>query len=275
MTPPDRDGAPTSLAPHHLRLFALIVDYLLIITLLKLLDQLAMGAHWDLRPAAAGGSAVSVWWAAGLIGLMLCKDVVNGQSIGKWLTGIAVAAMPGLSAAPGLKRAVLRNLTLLILPIDGVFVFRDRYGRRLGDRLAGTVVVVPAGVPHLMRRLIVMAILFLLVMLTSFLVAPWNMKRSAAYQEAYRIAAGHPTVTRAVGAPARPDSSPAFKLSLQEGGGSAEIVFEVEGARGKGQAEIVLRLLQTPPRWELETVRFTVQGEEEQEPLTRKAPPQQ
>ena len=49
MTPPDRDGAPTSLASHHLRLFALIVDYLLIITLLKLLDQLAMGA--DVQPA--------------------------------------------------------------------------------------------------------------------------------------------------------------------------------------------------------------------------------
>lgn len=279
--------APAALAPHHLRLFALIVDYLLIITLLKLLDQLALGENWDLQPVSEGGLGFSPWWAAGLAMLMACKDAINGQSLGKWLTGIAVAAMPGLAEAPGARRSILRNLTLVLLPLDAAFVFIDPHGRRLGDRLAGTVVVVPCRGSHLLRRLMVMAILFLAFMLASFLVAPWNMKRSAAYQMAYRAAAEDPRVVRALGAPVRPDSSPRFKLTLDARGGSAELDFEVEGPRGEGSAEVVLRLAEASRRWRLESVRFYTaehtaeqaaqktsgKGGKELEPLVKKAPP--
>ena len=270
---------PTALAPHHLRLFAIIVDYLLIITLLKLIDQLALGEHWDLQPVVEDAPLISPWWVAGLALLVICKDIFYGRSVGKWLAGIAVAAPPDLARAPGLYRNLLRNLTLLLLPLDAIFLFIDAHGRRLGDRLAGTVVVIPANVPHLMRRLTAMAILFLAVMLTSFLTAPWNMKRSAAYQTAYREAARHTSVIRAVGEPARPDSSPEFRLTLEPRGGEAQLTFEVEGPRGMREVEVLLKLESSPRRWALESLNLLTPGDTgksadgRNEPLVKKAPP--
>lgn len=272
---------PTSLAPHHLRLFALIVDYLLIITLLKLFDQLALGEHWDLQPVMEDAPPLSPWWVAGLALLVICKDVFHGRSVGKWLVGIAVTAPPELTRAPGLKQSILRNLTLLILPVDALFLFLDTHGRRLGDRLAGTVVVIPAIVPNLMRRLTVMAILFLAVMLASFLATPWNMRRSAAYQIAYREAAQHPRVIQAVGEPAHPDSSPNFKLVLDARGGEAELIFEVEGPKGLREVQVMLRLEQAPRRWALESLSLLTAEQAADnaagkgDPLIQKAPPRQ
>ena len=274
-------GPPTALAPHHLRLFALIVDYLLIITLLKLIDQLALGEHWDLQPVVEDAPLFSPWWVVGLALLVICKDVFRGRSVGKWLAGIAVAAPPELARAPGLKRSILRNLTLLLLPVDALFLFMDAHGRRLGDRLAGTIVVIPAHVPHLMRRLTAMAILFLAVMLASFLAAPWNMKRSAAYQTAYRQAAEHPRVIQAVGEPARPGSSPKFRLTLEARGGAAQLTFEVEGARGMREVEVMLKMENSPRRWALESLRVLSpedaanNADGKDDTLVKKAPPRQ
>lgn len=265
---------PTSLAPHHLRLFALIVDYMLIITLLKLIDQLVLGEHWDLLPVVEDAPPFSLWWVAGLALMVICKDIFHGRSVGKWLAGIAVAAPPELAHPPGLKRCLLRNLTLPLLPVEALVLFMDPHGRRLGDRLAGTVVVVPAIVPNLMRRLTSMAILFLAVMLTSFLATPWNMRRSAAYQTAYREAARHPSVIQAVGEPARPDSSPQFSLTLEPRGGAAQLTFEVEGPRGLREVKVMLKLGQAPRRWAVESLRLlTPEDAGKNEPLIQQAPP--
>ena len=254
------------LAPHHLRLFALIVDYLVIITVLKLADQIALGEHWDLAPPEEGVPGLSAAWAVGLILLMLAKDAVRGRSLGKWTTGLAVANAPDLSRPVPLPRTLLRNVTLLILPVDAVLVFTDRYSRRLGDRLAGTVVVAPAQIAPYLRRLGLIAILFLGFLLASFLLAPWNMKRSAAYQEAYRIASAHPALTGAVGAPAKLDPSPAFKLALEGEGGTATVTIEAEGPRGKGEAKVMLRMASGPRRWELALMTIVKKSEK---PSTR------
>lgn len=271
--------SPEALAPHHLRLFALIIDYLFVITLLKLLDQLLLGENWDLARINPDEPLVNSWWVAGFAVLILGKDIIAGRGVGKWLTGIAVVATPDLTGAPGISRSILRNLTLLILPLDAIFVFIDPHGRRLGDKLAGTVVVVPAQGPNLMRRLIAMAIFFLGFMLASFIVTPWNMRRSAAYQVATRAVAEHPDVMRAVGEPVELDTTPQFKLELIEQGGAAELIFDVEGPRGKGEARVILKLLESPRRWRLAGVEFIPPGREQakgdgvEEPLVKKAPP--
>ena len=257
---------PTKLAPHHLRLFALIVDYLVITTILKLADQIALGQHWDLAPQAEGVPGLSAAWVAGLILLMMAKDAVRGRSLGKWVTGLAVADAHDPAVPASLSRTLLRNVTLLILPVEVVLVFTDRHCRRLGDRLAGTVVVVPAQIASYIRRLGLIAILFLGFLLASFLLAPWNMKRSSAYQEAYRIASTHPALTGAVGSPATLDPSPTFELALEGEGGTATLTIEAEGPRGKGEAEVMLRMASGPRRWELALMTIVKKSEK---PSTR------
>ena len=251
---------PSLLAPHHLRLFAVIVDYLLIITVLKLVDQVALGQHWDLAAVPQDGIELSPLWVAGAVLLALGKDAVRGRSIGKWLTGIAVATSADPSHPPSPAKTLLRNLSLVILPVDAVLMFTDPYCRRLGDRLAGTVVVVTPQAAPPMRRLMVIAIIFLGFLLASFLVAPWNMKRSAAYQFAFRAASDSPQLRSAVGSPFELDSALTFQLRQHDQGGTASLTFEAEGPRGKRKMRIVLRMAMSPRRWVFDSA--TLLGED-------------
>ena len=269
---PSSPAPAPKLAPHHLRLFALILDYLLVITLLKLGDQVLLGEHWDLLPASADEPAATPGWIAGLVLLLLAKDAAGGTSPGKWLGAIVVALADDPTARAPLHKCLLRNLTLPLLPLEGFLLFFDPYLRRLGDRLAGTVVVVSASPLPLLIRLMGMAVVVLAVLLSSFLMGPWNMRRSAAYQTAYTIAVNHPAVLEVVGAPVRLDSAPTFQLDLKPEGGSATLVFQAEGPNGNTEARVRLRLSTAPRTWREEAV--TASGAE-REPLMQKAPSQQ
>ena len=118
------ERAPTALAPQHLRLFALIVDYLLVVVLLNLGNKLLLGQGWDLRPPS-GGTLTAGWLLAGTA-LILLRDAPGGRSPGKWFTGIALARADDPGQAPSLAARVLRNVPLLLLPVEALLVFVDR-----------------------------------------------------------------------------------------------------------------------------------------------------
>lgn len=247
-------AAPLALAPHHLRLFALIIDYLLAIVMLNLAHKASLGAHWDLNPQPfSGDQSPALWFAAAMV-VLLAKDGLNGRSPGKWFMGIAVVRANDPAAVPGLPRLVLRNLTLAILPLEAVAVFMDRYYRRLGDRLAGTVVVAAGNPAHLTRRLLGMAVLFLATMLAILLVEFWNVRRSAAYQTALGAASRYGQVHQAVGDGMEFGGSPS--LARTPDGQQTTVVLDVEGARGEAQVEVVLRLERAPLRWRVASLRL-------------------
>jgi uncharacterized RDD family membrane protein YckC len=72
---------------------------------------------------------------------LLADGLEGGQSFGKRMVGIRVVSMQ--SGAPcSFGQSFIRNLLLMILgPIDWIFIFGDRR-QRLGDKAAGTIVVV-------------------------------------------------------------------------------------------------------------------------------------
>jgi uncharacterized RDD family membrane protein YckC len=72
---------------------------------------------------------------------LLADGLEGGQSWGKRMVGIRVVSMQ--TGAPcSFGQSFVRNLLLMILgPIDWIFIFGDRR-QRLGDRAAGTIVVV-------------------------------------------------------------------------------------------------------------------------------------
>ena len=72
---------------------------------------------------------------------LLADGMEGGQSYGKRLVGIRVVSMQ--TGAPcSFGQSFIRNLLLMILgPIDWIFIFGDRR-QRLGDKAAGTIVVI-------------------------------------------------------------------------------------------------------------------------------------
>ena len=72
---------------------------------------------------------------------LLADGLKGGQSFGKRMVGILVVSME--TGAPcSFGQSFVRNLLLMILgPIDWIFIFGDRR-QRLGDKAAGTIVVI-------------------------------------------------------------------------------------------------------------------------------------
>ena len=70
--------------------------------------------------------------------LFFCKDVINGQSIGKRIFKLQVVTEKGKAAS--LRNIIIRNMIALIQPIDALYMVNNR-GKRLGDIICKTKVV--------------------------------------------------------------------------------------------------------------------------------------
>ena len=76
----------------------------------------------------------------GALYTLFADGLEGGQSIGKRVLGLRVVSM-ATGAPCTFGQSFLRNLLLMILgPIDWVFIFGERH-QRLGDKAAGTIVV--------------------------------------------------------------------------------------------------------------------------------------
>lgn len=125
-----------------LRTGAFLVDALLISLLLILPASLL---SWIvIRSGGAMNWIARIWnitFVLFLLGLLV-RDSRSGRSIGKLVMGLDLKRKD--ETRPGLGSSIVRNLPLIIpvLNVVEVFValFSER-GRRIGDRLAGTVVV--------------------------------------------------------------------------------------------------------------------------------------
>jgi uncharacterized RDD family membrane protein YckC len=113
---------------------ARVLDLLFVLALGLIPVSIAIVAFPEsFEPALAGGAAIAAPY------LLLAEALGRGASPGKRLAGIrAVDAHTGKHCST--VRAVLRNMTLVIGPLDWIWIFGHRR-HRLGDLIAGTDVI--------------------------------------------------------------------------------------------------------------------------------------
>ena len=92
------------------------------------------------RVEFVGFALIAIAAILGALYTLLADGLEGGQSIGKRVLGIRVVSM-ATGAPCTFGQSFVRNLLLMILgPIDWIFIFGERH-QRLGDKLAGTIVV--------------------------------------------------------------------------------------------------------------------------------------
>ena len=69
------------------------------------------------------------------------KDLFGGRSLGKRALNMAVRKLDNTDEVPGKWRLFLRNITLIIWPIELIVLLARDDNRRLGDMIAGTTVI--------------------------------------------------------------------------------------------------------------------------------------
>ena len=156
---PDHVSLEFELAGAGSRFSAYLIDFLLNVLLIiaVVLAALFTGGWIILRGFFGGGGALASSWIWAIVVLVIFlinwgyyvffEGIGKGSTPGKKRMGIRVIRQDGLPI--GLREAALRNLVRAadILPppsyiLGGLVMHFDRYGRRLGDMVAGTYVVV-------------------------------------------------------------------------------------------------------------------------------------
>lgn len=98
---------------------------------------LALATYWVAKVRGMAPDWIIVVW---FVYLMLCDALPRGQSLGKKVVKIAVVRAD--TGAPcNLWRSLVRNLSLAVLGIFDCLPLIGARRRRVGDYLAGTVVV--------------------------------------------------------------------------------------------------------------------------------------
>ena len=133
-------------APFLLRCGALLIDYILLVTVPVI--SLLLGRFFDYDGIKLLNSEVSnAGWLI-LILLVITNFVIlpmfSGQTIGKILTGLKIVKIDGV--APTFSRLLIRHLigyplTILTFGLGFLFSIVNEKGRALHDFLAGTIVV--------------------------------------------------------------------------------------------------------------------------------------
>ena len=130
-------------APFTLRCGALLVDYIVVVSLVAFATLLAR-AFGDGR---SGGFLLTVGYLTALGVAFLNLVVVagfSGRTLGKWVAGLRIERRDGVPLSFG--RALLRHLvgyplTILTLGLGFLLAAFNSEGRALHDLLAGTVLV--------------------------------------------------------------------------------------------------------------------------------------
>ncbi len=136
-------------APFSLRCGALLIDYIILISIVAFSTLLARLMGGGARMSGDATETMGLLIAAG-VGLLnfVFLTAWRGQTIGKWATGLRIVRRDGQGMS--VPRSLLRHLvgyplSLLTLGLGFLIAALNSNGRALHDVVAGTVVVRDTG----------------------------------------------------------------------------------------------------------------------------------
>jgi len=119
------------------RIIAFVIDFF-IIAIIQAIGFMAI----TITQSKSGNYLNSLFLCTGLTSLLLiCKDLVAGQSIGKRIMKIGVHKAEDTSKIPNAVTLILRNLFLILWPIEAIVFLSSGCETRLGDKLLKTTVI--------------------------------------------------------------------------------------------------------------------------------------
>ena len=123
------------------RIAAFFIDHFVMTFLIVIIVFLVMGTNF--METNNFGNIATKMLLTMLFGFFLyfAKDSIKGVSFGKWTMGIMVRNENNPNEIPSFGRLLIRNLILIIWPIEFIILAVSKNKKRLGDELAKTIVV--------------------------------------------------------------------------------------------------------------------------------------
>lgn len=252
------------------RLFAFLFDFVFAMLLVNTLDQLFREEHWDLMRQAQGWNNLIRFYGA--IGtLLLVKDIFKGRSPGKFFLGMAIRRAEDPLQQPSAGMTIFRNISLIIFPVEGIFLLQDAYARRLADRWLGTVVIDKPKVFRAPLRILIANFILFGFFLAALLLQSPVLKKTAAYQTAVQAVYQYEPIWDHVES-IEEIEDPEMHLDLRSQSEPSVVKFKINGKARSVMATVSLQYSKTvPPAWNVINIDIE-SGFSSQEKETRQLP---
>jgi uncharacterized RDD family membrane protein YckC len=166
-----------------------------------------------------------------IIGLVLyfVKDSIKGISPGKWIMGIMVRNENNPAEVPSFGRLLIRNLFLIIWPIEFIVLASSQEKKRLGDKTAKAIVVKNPNKPTKLPRVLALVGVGIAFFTFTFLFAGSAMKNSDAYKVAISEIEQNAEIISETGGIIGYGMMPTGNVSISNGNGQAQLEIKVLG----------------------------------------------
>ena len=163
--------------------------------------------------------------------IYFAKDSYKGMSLGKWIMGIMVRDVNNPEQIPHFGRLFLRNVFIVIWPIEFVVLALSDQKRRLGDIAAKTIVVRNPDDSNKNFRVIALIGIGLLFSIFLFFIIVGSMKKSDAYKTAIVEIENNQQLKNEIGEITDYGMFPTGSINYVDGYGEAELEINVIGTK--------------------------------------------
>ena len=134
------------------RIVACLIDLFVLVFLMLVIVWLVLGYDlFDRYDITFLKTRLLLILTAGLV-LFFLKDSFRSVGIGRWIMGITVRNESD-NLIPGFSRLLIRNLFIIIWPVEFIVLLANNEKRRIADKVAKTIVVKNPENRHILIRI--------------------------------------------------------------------------------------------------------------------------
>jgi uncharacterized RDD family membrane protein YckC len=157
------------------------------------------------------------------------KDSFKGISIGRWIMGIMVRDENKPNEIPSFGRLFLRNLFMVIWPVEFIVLATNDEKKRLGDKIAKTIVVKNPNKPTKLPRVLALIGVGITFFAFVLVMAGSAMKNSGAYKVAVSEIEKNQEIITETGGIKGYGIMPTGSVNISNGQGQAQLEIKVLG----------------------------------------------
>ena len=211
------------------RIVAYIIDHCVMTFLIVILVFLAIGPNF--LSDSGSGKVIITLFVVVLPGLLIyfAKDSIKGISLGKWIMGIMVRDSKVPINVPSFGMLLLRNLLMIIWPVELIVLIVSDKKKRIGDNIANTIVVKNPNKPSKFPRILSLIGVGVTFIFFIILFAGNAMKSSDAYKVAIAKIERTDEILKETGGITGYGFMPSGSVSTENGNGEADLTIKVLG----------------------------------------------
>lgn len=212
------------------RIAAFLIDHFVLSFLMVSIVFIALDFNFMDNECMDNMQSIVLWVMIPGFLVYFSKDSIKGISIGKWIMGIMIRNDFD-NEIPTFVKLFIRNLLIVIWPIEFIVLAASPDKKRLGDKIAKTKVLNNPNKPKKFPRISVLISIGVCFFLFTYYTAGNAMKNSNAYKVAIENIESNENIIDSTGGIVGYGNMPKGNINVTNGHGIAQLQIKVMGQR--------------------------------------------